>query len=242
MDSAAKWIVLARILRPQGRSGEVLADLFTDFPDRFLQQPRVWLAPQGFSDSPAAQQVALDPAPTGPTGADNCAAEPPLADKLPTSPLQIAEVASFWLPVGRNAGRIVLRFAGFDSIEQAEQLAGKEVLVPLAERTPLADGAAYISDLIGCTVYDRDRPLGTVAAVDFPTTPDGARRLDSAAPLLVLATPSGDELLIPFARAFLLALDPAAKSIRMALPEGLAELNLQPKREPNLESIRSPEK
>lgn len=227
MDSAAKWIVLARILRPQGRSGEVLADLFTDFPDRFLQQPRVWLAPQGFSDSPAAQQVALDPAPTGPPCADNCTAEPPLADKLPTSPLQIAEVASFWLPVGRNAGRIVLRFAGFDSIEQAEQLAGKEVLVPLAERTPLADGAAYISDLIGCTVYDRDRPLGTVAAVDFPTTPDGARRLEDAAPLLVLATPSGDQILIPFARAFLVALDPAAKSIRMALPEGLAELNLQ---------------
>jgi 16S rRNA processing protein RimM len=208
MDSAAKWIVLARILRPQGRSGEVLADLFTDFPDRFDSQPRVRLAPLGFCDSPAA--AALEPTP----------------------PLQIAEVASFWLPVGRNAGRIVLRFAGFDSIEQAEQLAGFEVLVPLAERTPLADGAAYISDLVGCTVYDRDRPLGTVSSIDFPTTPDGARRLDAAAPLLVLATPTGDQILIPFARAFLIALDPAAKSIRMALPEGLAELNLQPNRVP----------
>ena len=208
MDSAAKWIVLARILRPQGRSGEVLADLFTDFPDRFDSQPRVRLAPLGFCDSPAA--AALEPTP----------------------PLQIAEVASFWLPVGRNAGRIVLRFAGFDSIEQAEQLAGVEVLVPLAERTPLADGAAYISDLVGCTVYDRDRPLGTVSSIDFPTTPDGARRLDAAAPLLVLATPTGDQILIPFARAFLIALDPAAKSIRMALPEGLAELNLQPNRVP----------
>jgi 16S rRNA processing protein RimM len=215
MDSAAKWIVLARILRPQGRSGEVLANLFTDFPDRFLKQPRVWLAPQGFSDSTAA------------------------ATLEPTPPLQIAEVAAHWLPVGKNAGRIVLRFAGIDSIEQAEQLAGFEVLVPLAERTPLADGAAYISDLIGCTVYDRDRPLGTVAAVDFPTTPDGTRRLDAAAPLLVLASPSGDELLIPFARAFLIALDPAAKSIRMALPEGLAELNLQPNREPNLKPNRA---
>jgi 16S rRNA processing protein RimM len=216
MDSAAQWIVLARILRPQGRSGEVLADLFTDFPDRFLQQPRVWLAPLGFSDSPAA--AALEPTP----------------------PLQIAEVASFWLPVGRNAGRIVLRFAGFDSIKQAEQLAGKEVLVPLAERTPLADGASYISDLIGCTVYDRDRPLGTVAAVDFPTTPDGARRLDAAAPLLVLTSPSGDQVLVPFARAFLLALDPAAKSIRMALPEGLAELNLQPSNQSKTSPTASP--
>ena len=154
-------------------------------------------------------------------------------EKIPATPIpspRIAEVASHWLPVGRNAGRIVLRFAGIDSIEQAAPLAGFEVLVPLAERTPLDPGAAYISDLIGCTVFDRGQPLGAVAAVHFPTTPDSARRLDAAAPLLVLATPSGDELLVPFARAFLVELDPAAKSIRMALPEGLAEINLQPNR------------
>ena len=199
MESASQWIVLARILRPQGRKGEVLADLFTDFPERFLSQPRVWLAPPGVADSASADSPSA----------------------------RIAEVASFWLPVGRNAGRIVLRFAGIDSIEQASQLAGTEVLVPLAERKPLEADTAYVSDLIGCTLYDRDQPLGTVTGVQFPTTPDGARRLEDAAPLLVLATPSGNELLIPFARAFLVALDPAAKSIHMALPEGLAELNIQ---------------
>jgi 16S rRNA processing protein RimM len=95
---------------------------------------------------------------------------------------------------------------------------------------PLDSDATYISDLIGCTVYDRDQPLGTVASVDFPTTPDGARRLEDAAPLLAITSPNGDEILVPFARTFLIALDPAAKSIRMALPEGLAELNLQPSR------------
>jgi 16S rRNA processing protein RimM len=204
MESASQWIVLARILRPQGRKGEVLADLFTDFPERFFRQPRVWIAPPGFADSPSAQQ--------------------PTAD---TSVAKLAEVASHWLPVGRNAGRIVLHFTGIDSIEQAAQLAGFEVLVPMAERRPLEADAAYISDLIGCTVYDRDQPLGTVTGVHFPSTPDGARRLEDAAPLLTLATLSGDELLVPFARAFLVTLDPAAKSIRMALPEGLAELNLQ---------------
>jgi 16S rRNA processing protein RimM len=212
MASASQWIVLARILRPQGRKGELLADLCTDFPERFHRHPRVWLAPSGFADSPAAE---IQPA------------ELTATDRLSTSSPRIAEVVSHWLPVGRNAGRIVLRFAGIDSIEQAEQLADFEVLVPLAERAPLQDGAAYISDLIGCTVYDRDIPLGAVAGIHFPTTPDGARRLEDAAPLLILTSPSGDELLVPFARAFLLALDPAAKSIRMALPEGLAELNLQ---------------
>jgi 16S rRNA processing protein RimM len=209
MQSASQWIVLARILRPQGRKGEVLADLFTDFPGRFVRQPRVWLAPQGFADSPSAASTSTEPSP----------------------PLQLAEVASHWLPLGKNAGRIVLRFAGFDSIELAETLAGKEVLVPLAERMTLDSDATYISDLIGCTVYDREQPLGTVSNVDFPATPDGARRLEDAAPLLAITSPNGDEILVPFVRAFLVALDPAAKSIRMALPEGLAELNLQPSRD-----------
>jgi 16S rRNA processing protein RimM len=209
MQSASQWIVLARILRPQGRKGEVLADLFTDFPGRFVRQPRVWLAPQGFADSPSAASTSTEPSP----------------------PLQLAEVASHWLPLGKNAGRIVLRFAGFDSIELAETLAGKEVLVPLAERMTLDSDATYISDLIGCTVYDREQPLGTVSSVDFPATPDGARRLEDAAPLLAITSPNGDEILVPFVRAFLVALDPAAKSIRMALPEGLAELNLQPSRD-----------
>ena len=204
MQPDSSWIVLARILRPQGRRGEVLADLFTDFPARFSQHPQVWLAPPGFADAaPPGPQVSV---------AQGASAEP-------------VEVVSHWLPVGRNAGRIVLRFAGVDSIEQAERLAGKEVLVPLAERLPLAPDSAYISDLMGCTVYDRGIPLGVVEDVQFPASPDGLRRLEEAAPLLSVAAPEGGEILVPFANAYLLALDVAGKTIRMALPEGLSELN-----------------
>jgi 16S rRNA processing protein RimM len=204
MESTSRWVVLARILRPQGRKGEVLADLLTDFPARFDQHPAVWLAPPGFAeaDSAPAPQSSATPQP--------------------------AEVASHWLPVGRNAGRIVLHFAGIDSIEQAEQLAGKEVVIPITERLPLEPGAAYISDLIGCTVYDHGVALGAVDAVDFPTTPDGSRKLEDAAPLLSIVTPDGGEILVPFAKAYLLELDVAAKTIRMALPEGLVDLNRNP--------------
>jgi len=204
MESTSRWVVLARILRPQGRKGEVLADLLTDFPARFDQHPAVWLAPPGFAeaDSAPAPQSAASPQP--------------------------AEVASHWLPVGRNAGRIVLHFAGVDSIERAEQLAGKQVIIPITERLPLEPGAAYISDLIGCTVYDRGVALGAVDAVDFPTTPDGSRKHEDAAPLLSIATPEGGEILVPFAKSYLLELDVAAKTIRMALPEGLVDLNRGP--------------
>jgi 16S rRNA processing protein RimM len=197
MDPTSQWIVLAQILRPQGRKGEVLADLFTDFPERFDAHPAVWLAPSGF-----AEQAQADSA---------------LARR--------AEVAGHWLPVGRNAGRVVLHFAGVDTIEQAEVLAGKEVIVPIAERLPLDPGAAYVSDLVGSTVYDRGVALGIVESVQFPTSADGARRLEEAAPLLAITSPDGDEILVPFASAFLVELDLPGKTIRMALPEGLTEIN-----------------
>jgi 16S rRNA processing protein RimM len=201
MESAPQWIVLAHILRPQGRKGEVLADLFTDFPERFGPHSPVWLAPLGFAGQAPGNGGPVSPA------------------------AQPIEVIAHWLPVGRNAGRIVLQFDGINSIEQAESLAGKDVLVPLTERMPLEPGAAYVSDLIGCTVYDRDRPLGVVSNVEFPASPDGSRRLEEAAPLLAIAAPGGDEILVPFARQYLVHLDVAGKSIRMTLPDGLAEIN-----------------
>jgi 16S rRNA processing protein RimM len=203
MDRSPHWIVLAQVLRPQGRKGEVLADLFTDFPDRFASHPRVFLAPPGLAEAPSADAAPTSPAP----------------------PPQPMEVASHWLPVGKNTGRIVLAFNDITTIEQAEALAGKQVLVPFSERITLEPGATYIADLIGCTVYDRGQPIGLVEGVEFPTTPDGARRLEQAAPILAVASPDGNELLIPFATAFILELDLPAHAIRMALPEGLTQIN-----------------
>jgi 16S rRNA processing protein RimM len=201
MQPALKWTLLARILGPQGRKGEVLADLFTDFPERFASRPDVWLAPAGFID-------ALE------TGADRGPEEP-----------QASKVIAHWLPVGRNAGRIVLHFAGVDSISAAELLTRKEVVVPLEARMPLEGGAVYISDLVGCAVYDDGELVGTVSDVQFATTADGTRRLDDAAPLLVLQSPGGHEILVPFVNEYLSQVDTEARSIEMRLPEGLTQVN-----------------
>lgn len=192
-QSAPAWIVLAHLLRPQGRKGELLAELFTDFPERFEEQKRVFLAAPGFEGEAAEARP--------------------------------AEVVAFWLPVGKNEGRVVLQFSGVDSISDAEAIAGKDVLVPREERLPLDDESIYISELIGCTVYDGSLPVGVVEDVQFAMTADGARRIDDAAPLLEVRSPEGDEILIPFAKAFLVAVDTAAKRIDMTLPEGLVEVN-----------------
>jgi 16S rRNA processing protein RimM len=192
-QSTSAWIVLAHLLRPQGRKGEVLADLFTDFPERFDDQRRVFLAAPGFQGE--------------------------------ASKARSAEVVAFWLPVGKNEGRIVLQFAGIESISDAESVAGLEVIVPREERLPLDEEAVYISELIGCTVYDGPLPVGVVEDVQFAMTPDGGRRLSEAAPLLAVTSLSGDEVLIPFAKAFLVQVDTEAKRIEMTLPEGLVEVN-----------------
>jgi 16S rRNA processing protein RimM len=187
------WIVLAQLLRPQGRKGELLAELLTDFPERFEQQPRVFLAPAGFAGTEAEARA--------------------------------MEVVAFWLPVGKNVGRVVLQFAGIETISDAELIAGQEVIVPSEERHPLDDESVYISDLVGCTIYDGQLPVGVVDDVQFAMTPDGGRRLDDAPPLLSVISPDGDEVLIPFAKAFLVAVDTAARRIEMTLPEGLVEVN-----------------
>lgn len=192
------WVALARLLRPQGRKGELLAELLTDFPGRFHERPQVFLASPHF---------------------DGSAAE-----------VRSVEVASFWLPLGRNEGRIVLKFAGVDSISQAEELAGLDVLVPAEERMPLDADSVYISELTGCTVYDGAIAVGIVTGVEFPSTPDGMRRLEEAAPLLEVSAPNGGEVLIPFAHAFLVHLDIQAKRIDMALPAGLVDVNNSQKR------------
>ena len=192
-QSAPSWIVLAHLLRPQGRKGELLAELLTDFPERFEGEVRVFLAAPGFS------------------GDESEARE--------------AKVVSFWLPVGKNAGRVVLEFAGIETISDAEKIAGLDVLIPRLERLPLEDDSVYISELAGCAVYDGSQLVGTVEDVQFAMTPDGARRLEDAAPLLVVISNDGEEILIPFAKAFLVTVDTAAKRIEMVLPEGLVEVN-----------------
>ena len=133
-------------------------------------------------------------------------------------------VRSSWLPHGKNQGRVVLGFDAVDTIDDAEPLAGLAVLIPASERAALTDGSLYVDTLVGCTVLDRATALGAVVDVQFPTSPDGRRRLEDAAPLLVVEHASG-ELLIPFATQLLDRIDLDHRQIHMRLPEGLLDLN-----------------
>jgi 16S rRNA processing protein RimM len=193
MDSdTSSWIVLAHLVRPQGRKGELLAELLTDFPDRFVGREDLFLAKPGFEGSPAeARRV---------------------------------DVTSSWLPVGKNQGRVVLQFSGIETISDAETIAGLDVLVPRERRAQLDADSIYITDLVDCIVFDGETQVGTVIDVQFSSATDGSR-LAEAAPLLVVQSDDGSEILVPFVKAFLKSLDVPAKRIVMNLPAGLADVN-----------------
>lgn len=122
------WAWLARIRRPQGRKGEVFAELLTDFPDKFSERRRLWLVAD-------AEAVRNGPAPvrSGQTAAPRA-----------------VELTAHWL----HKGGIVLHFAGIDSISAAEELNGLIVAVPRSARVPLGQNEIYIGDLVGCTLVD----------------------------------------------------------------------------------------
>jgi 16S rRNA processing protein RimM len=62
-ESPQQWVWLARIRRPQGRKGEVFADILTDFPEKFAERRRLWLVAdpdsQRAKSNPAAREVEL---------------------------------------------------------------------------------------------------------------------------------------------------------------------------------------
>jgi 16S rRNA processing protein RimM len=170
-----EYITLARVLKTQGRHGEVAVELHSDIPDRFAEGMRLF---------------ALDE----------------------TGKRRELKVEELW----PHKGHLVLKFAGIDSISNAETLLRCELQVPQAERAELEPGWTYISDLAGCTVFDGDREVGTVEGVEF-----GA----GEAPLLIVCGQQKTPYEIPFAEAYLASVDLAAKQVRMRLPEGMLEIN-----------------
>lgn len=42
-ENADSWAWLARLRRPQGRRGEILAEILTDFPEKFAERRKLWL-------------------------------------------------------------------------------------------------------------------------------------------------------------------------------------------------------
>ena len=127
-------------------------------------------------------------------------------------PRRELEVEELW----PHKGLLVLKFAGVDSISEAETLVGCELQLPRSQRSELQAGWNYVSDLIGCSVLDHGRDIGRIEDVQF-----GA----GEAPLLIVRDLTARLLEVPFAEAYLESVEVERKQVRMKLPEGLLEVN-----------------
>ncbi len=169
-----EFITLARVVKTQGRRGEVAVEVHSDIPDRLHAGLRVF----AFGEDGSRREVKIE-------------------DAWP------------------HKDWVVLKFAGVDSISEAEPLVGCELQVPLNERAALETGATYVSDLVGCMLFDCGREIGIVKDVRF-----GA----GEAPLLVVGA-GKTEYEIPYAQEFLVRVDLEHRRIETNLPEGLLDVN-----------------
>lgn len=168
-------VIVARALKTRGLKGELVAELLTDFPDRFAD---------------VSSLIAVSPA----------------GDR------KSVELESHWF----QQGRVVLKFAGFDSIEAAKELVGYDFAVPEGERVDLDEGYFYDWELEGCLVESKDgMQIGTVKEV---------KRLGGEIEMLAVVDTEGVSRLIPLVAAIVLEVDIAGKKIRIDPPSGLLEL------------------
>ena len=139
-----------------------------------------------------------------------------------------------WLSQNHR-GQAVFHFEGVNSISEAEKFRGLDVLLPFEQRVTLPAGQYFVSDLIGCSVFENPSSppmvssspcslaegpslLGTIRDVQFPGEEI------SGTPLLEVET-SGGEILIPLAVDICTKIDTKARRIDVVLPEGLRDLN-----------------
>ena len=142
------------------------------------------------------------------------------------------QLKSFW--VDRNhPGFGVFHFEGVISINEAEKLRGLEIQIPFEQRVSLPAGKYFVTDLIGCSVFElsSEHPslssspcslseapalLGKVRDVFFPG------ESQPGTPLLAVDASAG-ELLIPLAEDICARIDVTARRIEVRLPEGLID-------------------
>ena len=133
----SEFITLARVVKTQGRHGEVAAEMHSDVPGRFAAGMKLFALPKA-QDLTAAHLKAQDSR-------------------------RELEVEDLW----PHKGLVVLKFRSVDSMSDAELLVGSELQVPSAERAELEPGWTYVSDLIGCVVVDRGSEVGRIEDVEF---------------------------------------------------------------------------
>lgn len=165
-------VAVAKILRPRGLKGEVVAEILTDFPDRFEALETVTAV-------------------------------------MPGASRREVKIEEHWF----QSGRVILKFAGYDTIELGETLRNAEICIPESAAVELNEDEYFDWELVGCKVETIDgKAVGTVREL-----------MRTGGTEILVIDGEEKEILIPFAAAICPEVDMENKLIRVDPPEGLLD-------------------
>lgn len=165
-------VVIAKTVRTRGLKGELVADLLTDFPERF----------DGLEDVTAV---------------------------MPSGSRRELKIEDYWF----QKERIVLKFAGFDSVEVAESLRNAEICISETETVELSEDEFFDWQLEGCGAETIDgQAIGTVKEL-----------MRTGGTEILIVAGDEKEYMIPFAASICVEVDIENKRIVVDPPEGLLE-------------------
>ncbi len=109
----------------------------------------------------------------------------------------------------------LIKLKEIDTLDQAWELVGQEILVPEELLRPLEEDNYYLFQLIGSSVINtKKEKVGMVKDILFVESNE-----------LLVVQKGKKEILIPFTKSICLEIDVANKEILVNPPEGLLELN-----------------
>ncbi|MEZ0538789.1 ribosome maturation factor RimM [Fibrella arboris] len=116
-----------------------------------------------------------------------------------------------------NRDRAIVALEDVESLDEAKKLINCPVWLPLDNLEEITDpDRFYYHEIIGYRIIDEtEGPLGTVTSVMAMPTQD-----------LIAMDYRGQEMLIPINSAIVKTVDRTARTLRVALPEGLLEVYL----------------
>ena len=109
----------------------------------------------------------------------------------------------------------IIKIKGINSRNEAEELRGSEVWFPIARLAKLKEGQVFYYEIIGFQVVDKSHgPVGKIRDI-YET---------GAEDLLIVDTPDGTEVMIPFRKPVYTGTDRETETVNVDMPEGLLEL------------------
>ena len=110
--------------------------------------------------------------------------------------------------------QVILKFKGFNNIDEIMPYKGKDLLIPREEAVPLGENENFIADLIDMEVVtDVGKVLGTLTDVIETGAND----------VYAVKTPEGKEILLPAIRDCILDVNVDEKRMTVHVMEGLLD-------------------